>query len=344
MPELGIQLGDGRRIGARLRGQRRLDQTCGPGRACNGCLGRRRARGDIRRRGSLRLCGARCAHRSGGSVEFVERTGVDALAVAVGNVHGIGQRPVDLDFQRLEAIRRQAEVPSSYMAPPGRRAPSSSAPLHAACASSTSTRSCDAPTGRPPSPRPRIPAWRRPQTFWLPWWRWSRRSPEPRSAHSRGGGARSTSSFRPGRPTSPLPALAQARRRRRRTGAGTSPVALREAHVPGRDDEPVRGRGASERRIVDAHAHPQVKAALRDRRNRIVAEVARHGPHECVPAQAQLSLTRCTWRSQALEARTSSAASWRTPLTKMSSMTGPPAGADRLACEPRRGNAYPGTE
>ena len=60
--------------------------------------------------------------------------------------------------------------------------------------------------------------------------------------------------------------------------------------MPGRDDEPVGGRGASERRIVDAHAHPQVKAALRDRRNRIVAEVVPHGPHECVPAQAQLSL------------------------------------------------------
>lgn len=47
----------------------------------------------------------------GAAAEFVERTGVDALAVAVGNVHGIGERPVDLDFQRLEAIRRQVEVP-----------------------------------------------------------------------------------------------------------------------------------------------------------------------------------------------------------------------------------------
>jgi tagatose 1,6-diphosphate aldolase GatY/KbaY len=43
--------------------------------------------------------------------EFVERTGVDALAVAIGNAHGFyAQRP-DLDFERLEAIRAATGIP-----------------------------------------------------------------------------------------------------------------------------------------------------------------------------------------------------------------------------------------
>lgn len=45
------------------------------------------------------------------AAEFVERTGVDALATAIGNAHGIyTQRPV-LDFPRLEAIRKATGVP-----------------------------------------------------------------------------------------------------------------------------------------------------------------------------------------------------------------------------------------
>ena len=45
------------------------------------------------------------------AAEFVERTGIQALAVAIGNAHGIyAQRPV-LDFERLEAIRRATRVP-----------------------------------------------------------------------------------------------------------------------------------------------------------------------------------------------------------------------------------------
>jgi ketose-bisphosphate aldolase len=45
------------------------------------------------------------------AAEFAERTGVDALAVAIGNAHGIyTKRPV-LDFDRLEAIRRATPVP-----------------------------------------------------------------------------------------------------------------------------------------------------------------------------------------------------------------------------------------
>ncbi len=47
----------------------------------------------------------------GQAAEFVERTGIDALAVAIGNAHGIyTQRPV-LDFERLEAITNAVPVP-----------------------------------------------------------------------------------------------------------------------------------------------------------------------------------------------------------------------------------------
>jgi len=42
---------------------------------------------------------------------FVAATGVDALAVAIGNVHGIPSRPVVLDFERLAAIRARVDVP-----------------------------------------------------------------------------------------------------------------------------------------------------------------------------------------------------------------------------------------
>jgi tagatose 1,6-diphosphate aldolase GatY/KbaY len=42
---------------------------------------------------------------------FVARTGVDALAVAIGNVHGITATPVTLDFDRLAAIGDRLDVP-----------------------------------------------------------------------------------------------------------------------------------------------------------------------------------------------------------------------------------------
>jgi tagatose 1,6-diphosphate aldolase GatY/KbaY len=42
---------------------------------------------------------------------FVHDTGVDALAVAIGNVHGIPALPVRLDLARLEAIRARVDVP-----------------------------------------------------------------------------------------------------------------------------------------------------------------------------------------------------------------------------------------
>jgi tagatose 1,6-diphosphate aldolase GatY/KbaY len=44
------------------------------------------------------------------AAEFVRRTGVDALAVAIGNAHGVyAQRPA-LDFDRLRAIRAATDV------------------------------------------------------------------------------------------------------------------------------------------------------------------------------------------------------------------------------------------
>lgn len=43
--------------------------------------------------------------------EFVTRTGVNALAVAVGNVHGTAAGPTPLDLDRLEAIRAVVSVP-----------------------------------------------------------------------------------------------------------------------------------------------------------------------------------------------------------------------------------------
>ena len=44
------------------------------------------------------------------AADFVKRTGVDALAVAVGTAHGIYKAPPKLDFQRLQAIRKAVEV------------------------------------------------------------------------------------------------------------------------------------------------------------------------------------------------------------------------------------------
>ena len=43
--------------------------------------------------------------------DFVDRTGVDALAVAVGNAHGDYKFPPKLDFQRIDDIAQQTGVP-----------------------------------------------------------------------------------------------------------------------------------------------------------------------------------------------------------------------------------------
>jgi len=45
------------------------------------------------------------------AAEFVAETGVDALAVAVGNVHGFTSAPVCLDLDRLATIRSSTPVP-----------------------------------------------------------------------------------------------------------------------------------------------------------------------------------------------------------------------------------------
>ena len=42
---------------------------------------------------------------------FVEATGVDALAVAVGNVHGLPETPPEIDLELLEEIRDATSVP-----------------------------------------------------------------------------------------------------------------------------------------------------------------------------------------------------------------------------------------
>lgn len=43
--------------------------------------------------------------------DFVEKTGVDALAIAVGNAHGAYKLPPKLDFSRIDEIRRTVDVP-----------------------------------------------------------------------------------------------------------------------------------------------------------------------------------------------------------------------------------------
>ena len=43
--------------------------------------------------------------------DFVEKTGVDALAIAVGNAHGAYKRPPKLDFERIRTIANTVDVP-----------------------------------------------------------------------------------------------------------------------------------------------------------------------------------------------------------------------------------------
>ena len=45
------------------------------------------------------------------SKDFVERTGVDALAIAVGNAHGAYKLPPKLDFERIRTIANTVDVP-----------------------------------------------------------------------------------------------------------------------------------------------------------------------------------------------------------------------------------------
>lgn len=45
------------------------------------------------------------------AAEFVKRTGVDSLAVAIGTAHGLYKGKPKLDFERLKKIREKVEVP-----------------------------------------------------------------------------------------------------------------------------------------------------------------------------------------------------------------------------------------
>jgi fructose-bisphosphate aldolase class II len=45
------------------------------------------------------------------AVDFVKRTGVDALAVAVGNAHGDYAFPPKLDFERIDTISQKTNIP-----------------------------------------------------------------------------------------------------------------------------------------------------------------------------------------------------------------------------------------
>ncbi|SDL17623.1 class II fructose-1,6-bisphosphate aldolase [Halarsenatibacter silvermanii] len=45
------------------------------------------------------------------AAEFVERTGVDCLAVAIGTAHGVYKGEPDLDFERLEKINNNVDIP-----------------------------------------------------------------------------------------------------------------------------------------------------------------------------------------------------------------------------------------
>jgi fructose-bisphosphate aldolase class II len=43
--------------------------------------------------------------------EFASRTGVDALAIAIGSVHALKRKEVNLDFERLDAIHAAVSTP-----------------------------------------------------------------------------------------------------------------------------------------------------------------------------------------------------------------------------------------
>lgn len=45
------------------------------------------------------------------AAEFRERTGIDALAVAIGNAHGVYTQRPELDFDRLQAIKDATDAP-----------------------------------------------------------------------------------------------------------------------------------------------------------------------------------------------------------------------------------------
>lgn len=45
------------------------------------------------------------------AADFVKRTGIDSLAVAIGTAHGLYKKDPKIDYQRLEAIKNNVELP-----------------------------------------------------------------------------------------------------------------------------------------------------------------------------------------------------------------------------------------
>jgi fructose-bisphosphate aldolase class II len=56
-------------------------------------------------------CGASVLTEAGDVAEFVDRTGVDALAVSIGTAHGVYQSLPQLDLQRLSQLNAVSPVP-----------------------------------------------------------------------------------------------------------------------------------------------------------------------------------------------------------------------------------------
>lgn len=55
--------------------------------------------------------GPQCLTDPQKAAEFVARTGVDALAISIGNAHGFYSKRPSLDFELLKAIRDQVDIP-----------------------------------------------------------------------------------------------------------------------------------------------------------------------------------------------------------------------------------------
>jgi fructose-bisphosphate aldolase class II len=45
------------------------------------------------------------------AAEFVDATGIDVLAIAIGSVHGVKQKNIELDLEHLKAIRAAVDIP-----------------------------------------------------------------------------------------------------------------------------------------------------------------------------------------------------------------------------------------
>ncbi len=45
------------------------------------------------------------------AADFVDKTGISALAICIGNIHGKYHRPPKLDFSLLAAIAKQVSIP-----------------------------------------------------------------------------------------------------------------------------------------------------------------------------------------------------------------------------------------